>query len=448
MTSEKPPHDEMFIQCRIAMPELPRQHFRMIRLSRMPDSHMVRQPGYFDRFSCVGAKCADTCCQGWGIVVDRQTWDKYQSLIDFRIAGKALSSLVEINSAGSSSADYARMRLEETVCPALNEGLCSIQRALGEAYIPNLCSTYPRVLNVTGGTVERSLHLSCPEAARLVLSDPDAMVLCERMEESLSHRAGSLSVIAGAADDGFTKVRTLMIEVIRERSLPMWQRIVSLGFAVDRIAGADTTRAVRIMKSHINALRQGLFQSLFAAPQAAPAFRIETVLKLIVARLEATYTSPRFLDCYREFMEGLAWTNESTMEDLSARHHKASEDHFRPFVRSHEHLLENYLVHYMFRTLFPYRHRQPNRSYAFDSGKESMKNAFLLLAVHYALMRTVLIGMAAFHKDKFGIDHAIKLVQSYSKAFLHNSSFEALAIDLLGKNVEHHTHTVAALVMD
>ncbi len=414
----------------------------------MPDSHLVRQPGYFDRFSCVGARCEDSCCQGWGIPVDRKTYDNYQSFVDFQIAGKALGSLVEINPASSSSADYARMRLEETSCPALNEGLCSIQQALGEPYIPDLCSTYPRVLNMTGGTLERSLHLSCPEATRLVLSDPEAMVLREHTEKSLPHRAGSFSVIAGATDEGPSQVRTLMIEVIRERSLPMWQRIVSLGFAVDRIAGADPTRAARIMKSHINALRQGLFQSLFAAPQAAPAFRIETILKLIVARLEATYTSPRFLGCYREFMAGLAWTNESTMEELSARYQKASEDYFQPFVRSHEYLLENYLIHYMFRTLFPYRRQQPTRSFTFDSGKESMKNAFLLLAVHYALMRTVLIGMAALHKDEFGIDHAIKLVQSHSKAFLHDSSFEALAIDLLGKDVQHNNHFVAALVMD
>jgi lysine-N-methylase len=414
----------------------------------MPEAHMVRQPRYFDRFRCIGAECEDTCCNGWGILVDAETWEKYQSPLDFRIAGKALSSLVEINPASSSSIDYAKMRLEGTACPALNEGLCSIQRALGERYIPDLCSTYPRVLNRTGPTVEKSLHLSCPEAARLVLSDPEAMALSERMEESLPHRAGSLTVVAGTADDGLNRVRTLMIEVIGERSLPLWQRIVSLEFAIDKIAGADAIRAVGIMEGHLSGLRQGLFQGIFASRQAAPAFQLETVLELIVARLRADYTSPRFLDCYGEFMRGLAWTNESTMEELAARYRQASENHFQPFVRRHEHLLENYLVNYIFRTLFPYRRKQSDQTFAIDSGKESIKNAFLLLAAHYAIIRTVLIGMASFHKDDLGIEHAVKLVQSYSKAFLHSSSFETAAVDFLKTNAECSTKGIAALVMD
>ena len=114
----------------------------------MPDAPSVRQPQYFDRFRCIGAECEDTCCQGWGVPVDSETWEKYQSPLDFRIGDKPLSSLVEINPASSSAIDYAKIRLEGTKCPALEEGLCSIQQALGEAYIPALCSTYPRVLNI------------------------------------------------------------------------------------------------------------------------------------------------------------------------------------------------------------------------------------------------------------------------------------------------------------
>jgi lysine-N-methylase len=298
---------------------------------------------------------------------------------------------------------------------------------------------------MTGGTLEKSLHLSCPEAARLVLKDPEAMVLCESMEESPPHRAGSLSAVEGA-DETLNRVRALMIEVIRERSFPMWQRIVSLGFAVDRIADVDTTRAVKIMQNHVNAFRRGLFQSIFAEQQAAPAYQLETVLKLIVTRLGADYTTPRFLDCYKDFMLGLAWTNESTMEDLAARYQLASEEYFQPFVRRHEHLLENHLVNYIFRTLFPYRRKRPNQTYVVDTSRESMNNSFLLLTAHYAIVRTVLIGMAARHKADLSIDHAVKLVQSYSKAFMHSNSFETVVIESLNK-AEYTTYRIAALMI-
>src|SRR5664279_5596445 len=95
----------------------------------------VLQPQYFDRFECIGADCEDTCCDGWGVVVDRETYEKYQDPRAAPIAGEALSSLVELNPASSSAGDYARMRLVGTRCRALHEGLCSIQQTLGESYI-------------------------------------------------------------------------------------------------------------------------------------------------------------------------------------------------------------------------------------------------------------------------------------------------------------------------
>src|ERR1700722_105870 len=129
----------------------------------MPNMHKVRQPQCFARFRCIGADCEDTCCSGWEILVDQKTYEKYQSPSSHQIADQALSSLVEINPARSCSGDYARFRQVEAGCPALHQGLCSIQKTLGEPYIPDLCSTYPRVLIAIGGAVEKSFHLSCPE---------------------------------------------------------------------------------------------------------------------------------------------------------------------------------------------------------------------------------------------------------------------------------------------
>src|SRR5665213_705690 len=412
------------------------------------DLRKVRQPKSFDRFRCIGADCEDTCCIGWGIVVDQETYEKYQNLPSHRIANKFLSSLVEINPARSSAGDYAKLRLERARCPALQEDLCAIQQTLGEPYLPDLCSKYPRVLNVVHGAVERSLHLSCPEAARLVLNDPEGMALDERMEERLSHRSNSLSLVADDPSDLLYRVRTLLIEVIQDRSRPLWQRIVSLGFAVDRLAGVDMARAVPVLEDFVRGLRRGSFDEALKSLKADPAFQLETVLDLVVARIGTDYTAPRFLECYKEFMHGLAWTPQTSMEELTARYSLSSRGYFLSFVRRHEHMLENYLVNYIFRTVFPYRSRLPEQNLAIDSRRESMRHSFVLLAVHYAIIRTLLIGMAALHKDNLNLQHAVKLVQSYSKAFLHSSSFEAAAIEYLEKNVGEPACRVAELVMD
>jgi len=37
------------------------------------------------------------------------------------------------------------------------------------------------------------------------------------------------------------------------------------------------------------------------------------VLELIVARVTSDVNPPRFLDYYKEFMDGIQWTSKSTM---------------------------------------------------------------------------------------------------------------------------------------
>lgn len=408
----------------------------------------VLQPQYFEHFRCIGADCEDTCCEGWGVVVDQGTYEKYQNSPVQRIPGEALSSLVEINPASISSSDYAKMRLVGTRCCALSEGLCSIQQTLGEPYISDMCSSFPRVLNVTGGVVERSLHLSCPEAARLVLTDPDAMLLHERTEEEPPHRPGSLFLVGDEPDDQLHAVRNLLIRVIRERSRPLWQRVAFLGLAIDELARVQTKPAVSILEDHVTSLRQGSLDEVLSSQTAAPAVQFEAVVELIVARFGVEYTSPRFLECYSEFMRGLGWTGESTMEELTERYQHALQSYFLPFVQRHEHLLENYLMNYMFRTLFPYGRKQPDLKFTIDSGGESMRSAYLLFAAHYAIIRTMLIGMAALHEHNLSVEHVLKLVQSCTKAFQHGNSYSAVVLEYLAQHAEDPMRDVVVLLRD
>lgn len=406
------------------------------------------QPQYFERFRCIGADCEDTCCTGWGIIVDRQTYVKYQDPRLGRIAGETLSGLIEINPASSSSSDYAKMRLVGTQCCALHEGLCSIQQTLGEPYIPDTCSSFPRVFNVTNGVVEESLNLSCPEAARLVLNDPDAMLFQERSVDDLTLRPDSLSMIGDAPDEQVNAVRRLMIQMIQERSRPLWQRIASLGLAVDELARVPSKPPMSILEDHLANWRQGSFDGMLGNLAFAPDAQLEAVLELIVSRIGAEYISPRFLECYREFMRGLGWSGESTMEELAARYHEALESYCLPFIRRHEHLFENYLVNYMFRTLFPYGRKQRDLKVVLDSSGESMRSAYLLLGAHYAIIRAMLIGMAGLHQDNLSMEHVVKLVQSCTKAFQHSNSFSEVVLRCLAKFSDDPARGVAMLVMD
>lgn len=40
----------------------------------------VLKPIYYDEFACVGGDCKDTCCAGWTIGIDDETYKKYQQI--------------------------------------------------------------------------------------------------------------------------------------------------------------------------------------------------------------------------------------------------------------------------------------------------------------------------------------------------------------------------------
>ena len=72
-------------------------------------------------------------------------------------------------------------------CPFLNpENLCDIHTALGENALSETCRLYPRFYADFGSLREAGLSLSCPEAARLILSNPAPMrfVMAQNDESS------------------------------------------------------------------------------------------------------------------------------------------------------------------------------------------------------------------------------------------------------------------------
>ena len=361
------------------------------------------QPGYFDAFRCIGAACEDTCCTGWIVHIDRSTYAKYQSCTDPEI-GPALHTLVTINERSSNDDDYAKATLNGSVCAFLSDGLCSIQRRLGEEYLSKMCATYPRVVNRVDDVVQRSLDLSCPEAARLVLLNSDPLVFVER-EFAEREDGGASALVAvdiSAFGDSpepyreFRAMRRRAISLLQDRSYPIETRLLMLG---DLTPGTSPDRAARV----------------------------EILSDLLVARLTSDPCPPRFLECYQEFIGGLEWTGQSTMAEIGGRFADAYSRYYAPFMNRHQHILENYLVNYVHRTLFPLGVAESNQRL----GNARGASQYALLAAHYALVTGLLIGMAGFHRSGFNLAHVVKLIQSCSKTFEHSVTFPGRAMEIL-----------------
>lgn len=126
----------------------------------------IRVPSYFKDFKCIADKCEDTCCAGWDVVIDEDTYNAYK-----RVEGSFGDRLR--NEVVFDGEDNIFV-LKDNNCPFLNQNkLCEIYSELGEEYLCYTCKQFPRHIEEFGNLREVGISLSCPEAARIILSSSD-----------------------------------------------------------------------------------------------------------------------------------------------------------------------------------------------------------------------------------------------------------------------------------
>ena len=124
---------------------------------------ILRKPRYFDGFSCIASACPDSCCKEWDVQVDDSSAALYRQLSG-PLGDRLREVLVEEDG-------ETVMLIENGRCPMWrDDGLCRIQGELGEAALCKTCREFPRLTHDYGDFQERQLELSCPEAARIILS--------------------------------------------------------------------------------------------------------------------------------------------------------------------------------------------------------------------------------------------------------------------------------------
>ena len=123
------------------------------------------KPDYFDTFRCIAGNCPDSCCKEWDVAVDSEKAAFYRSLSG-PLGDRLRQVLYEEDG-------DTYMAIENRRCPMWRaDGLCRIQAELGEAALCKTCREFPRLTHDYGDFVELGLELSCPEAARIILSNP------------------------------------------------------------------------------------------------------------------------------------------------------------------------------------------------------------------------------------------------------------------------------------
>ena len=133
------------------------------------------KPRYYDDFRCIAGSCPDSCCQEWAVAVDPKAEALYRSLPGE--LGEALRRFLK-----EEDGDTVLSLRDDGRCPMWrDDGLCRIQAEQGETALCDTCRDFPRLTHDYGDFTELGLELSCPEAARLILSSPPTADLSQEL---------------------------------------------------------------------------------------------------------------------------------------------------------------------------------------------------------------------------------------------------------------------------
>jgi len=386
-------------------------------------------PAHLSEFRCIGPQCEDHCCYGWDIIVDKRSYQRYQQ-VPSKGLGKRIRKVVRLNRRNASDDQYARILRVGSTCPFLMPNrLCRIHAELGEAFLPDTCAVFPRHFRARNGWIDLSASLACPEIARRALEPRQGFeIIEERLDPSIS--AGMLrSVDPGLPPEleaAGLMLRESSLALLKDRSHALWQRILALGFLLERVANdkrGPTNEAMPLLLDEF--ARRMVSGELMDRIDKAPTL---TALQLqLVRRLHdeimPSVVVKAFKDCADECFTGLDYAGSQPFtEEIAQRYGEAFDQYYRPFFQHYGFMLENYLVNYLL-----------HYDLGFQQGRRLWED-YVMTVLTFSMLKTYLIGMAARYGESFRAALVTRLIYSFTKVLEPNARFREYALSLLAQS--------------
>lgn len=368
---------------------------------------------YYDEFQCIGNKCEDHCCKDWSITVDRKSYVKYQKLPASEFKNK-LSGHINRNRRAKNDYAYGKINLIEKKCPMLSgDRLCEIYSKLGPENMCYTCRIYPRVFNQVDDILEQSLSVSCIEAARnlLLREDPIEFNLeVKEVSEINLIRQVKTNTVKNISHRYFNEIRQFAIGLIQNRKFTIENRLAILGLFIKKIEENDNLDIAieDIIYNFNNVIEAGQYDGLVEAlvNEKTVDAQLEFLTQLNNIILSKKINNERFLLNFDKVSEGLQ-LRSGEGEEIKSAFLKSLDNSYRNFISKYEHIYENYLVCYMFKTMFPV-------------SDKSMMDTYLSLIVQFSIMKMNLIGLCGYYEDGMNADKVLNLIQSYSVITEHD----------------------------
>ncbi|MBR1646957.1 MAG: flagellin lysine-N-methylase [Selenomonadaceae bacterium] len=337
----------------------------------MQKKFLYFQPRYVEKFQCDGSKCNARCCKDWNVFIDKKTHEQYLQIRPKADSEEILSHMTF----NDERKEYLVTMTEKKFCPFLNEkNLCRLQLKYGENFLSMTCSTFPRRTLNFGKFFERSLVLTCPVAAEMILFNEESMQFeFVEVSEKIHSNGEKIGIAPVNTAEGFAEhmleVQIAMISILQERTLSIDQRLILLGFFLDRFDELLTNETLT-SSDKFDALKKiiAAYESKKFLAQQMPRmlatiqFDAKKFVGLMLVLLETLYGTDDF-DTNKVLPNLIAKTfgivpdaNGKVSATAITANYLGLSDKLKDFSARRATFMENYLVNEMFLNCYPWRH--------------------------------------------------------------------------------------------
>lgn len=385
-------------------------------------------PIYLKEFKCIGGACKDSCCIGWDVDIDKSTFKEYHKVQDKEMKKMFQKNVHNNNNCTSIDVDYGRVKLKNGKrCPFLNEeNYCVIYSNLGEEYLSNVCTSFPRITNKVDGCYEMSLDVACPEAARILLLKEEGIEF-KKSEEVLGKHIVSSEVdtkskqFNGSPIKYFKEIRDLSIKIIKNRKFDLNQRLYILG-------------------EFLNTLEEEFEHNYKNVPNFIKQYNINSIIdnyennklnyiiqmdffKKILGFLNVfkEIDSVTFKEYTKETISGFKLEECDDINKHSEFYINAFEEYSESFINNNSYIFENYLVNFMYNNMFPF------------SENESVFDGYIMLLTRYSFIKFYLVGKY-LHNKKDSKEEIVEFIQIFSKSIGHHKTYLVDVLNYIKEN--------------
>ena len=373
--------------------------------------YLYFRPEYVGKFKCDGAKCNARCCKNWAIFIDAASYEKYPADIKDKI---------KFN---EERKQYLMTLDEKKFCPMLTENnLCRLQRDFGEDFLSMTCATYPRYTYDFGKFFERSLTLSCPVAAEMVLFEREPMKFeFVEVSEKIHSNGGKIQVTSIQSTkqiaEFMVETQIAMISILQERTLTIDRRLIVLGLFLDKL-----------QEIYYGDFTRENFDRLIATYESKKFFREELPLILRIFSFDSRKFIGQMMKFFEIFYGNMKLSDERKFIDavVEVLDIKPDENNFisiskvaanydrlasarKTFLEKYSTLLENFLVNELFMNCYPWRY------------EATMTRNYGVFITKYKVFE--LIFFSAMQKGFDGKENLLRLVDFISTQNDHTNHF-------------------------